>query len=79
MDAAYLKATVGPALADALARVSVAHPDDPIDFIAQYLYKVNANAEDGKKVRENSAIIYVSVAHSRGAERSGAGSRPGGT
>ena len=50
MDAAYLQSTVGPALAEALAKVTIARPEDPIDFISQYLHKYTANLSADRQV-----------------------------
>lgn len=40
MDAEYLKASVGEALASGMAATVVMRPEDPVDFLAQYLLKL---------------------------------------
>ena len=50
MENSYLQSTVGPALIEALAKASVAHPEDPIEYIAHYLLKYKANQEADVKV-----------------------------
>lgn len=37
MEAAYIKSAVGPALADALCMLSQCRPEDPIEWLADYL------------------------------------------
>jgi hypothetical protein len=43
MDAAYLKSSVGPVLANALSFVATQQPEDPIECIANYLLKHSSN------------------------------------
>jgi len=49
MDAEYLKANVGVVLADGLAMASMMKPDDPIDYLAQFLLK--SVADDAAKTQ----------------------------
>lgn len=39
MDAEYLKANVGELLSAGLAETVMMHPDDPVDYLAQFLRK----------------------------------------
>ena len=61
MDAEYLKASVGDVLATGIAETVLMRPDDPVDFLAQFLLKtvadeaeaqvVAAEKEEAKKVK----------------------------
>jgi hypothetical protein len=50
MDAQYLKKTVGPALAKGLAAASVTRPQDPIEYLANWLIKYVENQERDNQV-----------------------------
>lgn len=71
MDAEYLKASVGDVLATGITETVLMRPDDPIEYLAQYLLKSvsdEASAEhlaaekaeavklQGKKIEEESAL-----------------------
>ena len=45
MDAAYVKAAVGPALAEACARVSRLQPEDPVEWLSAFLRHAAAQSE----------------------------------
>ncbi|GHP11270.1 hypothetical protein PPROV_000999800 [Pycnococcus provasolii] len=45
MDAAYLKDTVGPALASACAATAIAMPPDPVEYLGMYLLKHVKNVQ----------------------------------
>lgn len=51
MDAEYLKANVGDVLAQALARVAVEKPADPVEFTGHYLLRHVENHLREDKVR----------------------------
>ena len=50
MDTEYLRKQVGGCLVNCLAEVVQKRPFDPIEYIAQYLYKYLENEENAKKV-----------------------------
>ena len=50
MDSAYLKKAVGPVLAAGIAETICERPDDPIDYLAQFLLKSVADDQAGKAV-----------------------------
>jgi hypothetical protein len=39
MASAFLQGTVGPILARGVAATVAAHPDDPVEFLAEWLLK----------------------------------------
>lgn len=43
MDTAYLKNNLGSCLTQCLAEISEKRPRDPIEFMAQWLYKYKEN------------------------------------
>lgn len=43
-DTAYLRATVGDALARGVAAAAAAAPDDPVEFLAQWLLRCGKHA-----------------------------------
>ncbi|RLN59017.1 hypothetical protein BBJ28_00006805 [Nothophytophthora sp. Chile5] len=45
LDRTYLRATVGAPLTEALAQLAVLQPDDPVDFLGNFLLKHVANAQ----------------------------------
>ena len=55
MDSEYLKKHLGGALTAALAEAVEKRPLDPIEFIAQYLYKLKENEAAEKAV----SITYI--------------------
>jgi hypothetical protein len=54
MDADYLKATVGDALAAALTSLALKQPKDPVDFVGSYLIKYADHLEAEGKVRTHT-------------------------
>jgi hypothetical protein len=54
MDATYIKNTVGPALAEALAHIAQVQPEDPIDYLSAYLKKYSNNTNQRAVVRSCS-------------------------
>lgn len=50
MDTEYLQKQVGGCLVECLAEVVQKRPFDPIEYIAQYLYKYLDNQENAKTV-----------------------------
>ena len=50
MDSEYLKAAVGGVLSKGIAETCHAKPDDPIEYLAQYLLKSVADQAAGKKL-----------------------------
>lgn len=51
MDTAYLKKTLGDSLSRCLAEVSEKRPRDPIEYIAQWMYKYIENQNFDAQVR----------------------------
>ena len=45
MEAEYLRATVGEALASGMAHTAMANPSDPVDHLANWLHKYCDNIE----------------------------------
>ncbi|KAG8461001.1 hypothetical protein KFE25_010752 [Diacronema lutheri] len=63
LDSAYLKATVGSALADGIAQAVAQLPADPVEFLGEYLVrqadaaaKVQADAADAERLRARLAL-----------------------
>ena len=50
MDTEYLRKQVGGCLVECLSEVVQKRPFDPIEYIAQYLYKYLENEDNAKKV-----------------------------
>ena len=49
-EAQYVASTVGPALAKAMAEVVLKKPIDPVEYLANYLYKHVANLKQREAV-----------------------------
>merc|ERR1712195_356808 len=56
MEAEYLRATVGEALAAGMAQTAMANPADPVEHLANWLTKYCYNIEDAKRQKS----IYAS-------------------
>lgn len=74
MDAQYLKESVGPALAKGLAATSLARPQDPIEYLANWLIKYVENDTRDKQVvflhTDNLiGIVTKKCSSSRGAKK----------
>ena len=50
MDTEYLKKNIGPILVKCCAEVVERRPQDPIEYISQYLYKYIANEKANQEV-----------------------------
>ena len=63
MDANYLRETVGECLSKCLAEVCEKRPADPIEYIAQWLYKHAHNVELASQVTicKLSDLRYMSA------------------
>ena len=56
-DAAYLRATVGDALARGVAAAAAAQPADPVDFLARWLLRRVAALEAEARRGEERALV----------------------
>lgn len=56
-DAAYLRATVGDALARGVAAAAAAQPADPVDFLARWLLRRVAALEAEARRAEERALV----------------------
>lgn len=56
MDTAYLKKNLGDSLSKCLSEVSEKRPRDPIEYIAQWLYKYVENQNHAAQV---NVILFV--------------------
>lgn len=63
LDAAYLKATVGPALSDGIAQAIAQLAPDPVEFLGEYLVrhadaaaKAKADAAEAERLRKQEAL-----------------------
>lgn len=57
MDSDYLKTHLGKCLSDCLTEVSEKRPLDPIEYIAQWLYKHIDNVKNAKQVCFPSVFV----------------------
>ena len=53
MDAEYLKASVGTVLSAGIAETVLMRPDDPVDYLAQFMLKSVADDSKSKVLRED--------------------------
>lgn len=57
IEGQYVAATVGPALSGALSEIVERRPFDPIEYLANYLYKYSENKKNERKEAELNALI----------------------
>jgi hypothetical protein len=50
-EAQYVANTVGPALTKAMAEILMKKPNDPVEYLANYLYKYADNIKKREAVR----------------------------
>ena len=58
MDTEYLKTHLGHCLSDCLCEISQKRPHDPIEYMAQWLYKHIDNLQHDKQVSVTTIIIH---------------------
>lgn len=61
MDAQYLQEHVGDVLASALAKTSLIRPDDPIEYLGQYLLKEVENQAERARVKEEARLLALDL------------------
>jgi hypothetical protein len=59
LDGKYLAQNVGDALEVALAEICQKRPYDPIEYLAQYLYKYAANLQYAQEVSTFDFLTYA--------------------
>lgn len=52
LDHAYLRSTVAAPLTEAMAQLAILQPDDPVEFLGNYLLKFVANELENQRVEE---------------------------
>lgn len=57
MEAQYVSKTVGPAIAQGLAEIVQRKPVDPVEYLANFLYKFVENQEQQSQDKENENMI----------------------
>jgi len=57
MEATYVSKTVGPAIAMGLAEIVQKKPTDPVEYLANFLYKYVENTDQQTKDKENDSLI----------------------
>ena len=58
LEAKYIAEQLGVALTLGLADVASARPRDPVDHLAQYLYRFSNNTQDDKMVSTQSTVNF---------------------
>lgn len=57
MEAQYVSKTVGPAIAQGLAEIIQKKPNDPVEYLANFLYKFVQNSEQMTQDKENENLF----------------------
>lgn len=52
LDHAYLRSTVTAPLTEAMAQLAILQPDDPVEFLGNYLLKFVANQLENQRIEE---------------------------
>ena len=68
MDTEYLKANVGSVLAEGLSQTVLMRPDDPIDYLAQYLLRSEAD----KAAAAENAVATAEMLKAEGVKKDAA-------
>jgi hypothetical protein len=57
MEAQYVAKTVGPAIAQGLAEIIQRKPNDPVEYLANFLYKYVQNTDQMARDKENENLV----------------------